>query len=56
MNLGDVNKVSMVDCDSKATGFLRNAYEGARLLGDEMLIEAGRDVRVQDSVCLLGED
>ena len=45
----------IVDCDSNATGFLRNAYEGASPRARGTLNETGDKVRVQDGVCLLRE-
>ena len=35
------------------TGFLRNAYEGTRQQGHEILHKADSDTRLQDIVCLL---
>ena len=45
----------MFDCGSNATGFLRDAYEGASPRARTRLNEAGGNVRVQDGVCLLRE-
>ena len=45
----------VVDCDSNATGLLRDAYEGASPRARGRLNDAGDKVRVQDGVCLLRE-
>ena len=63
VSAGDRNRVNsvilffffIVDCGSNATGFLRDAYEGASPLARGRMDEAGGKVRVQDGVCLLRE-
>ena len=45
----------IVDCGSNATGFLRDAHEGAPPRARGMLNEAGSKVKVQDAICLLRE-
>ena len=45
-----------MDCDSDATRSVRDAHEGARPRRSGVLNEAGREIRVQNGVCLFGED
>ena len=48
--------ILVVDCDSDATRFLRDAHEGARRRRRGVLNETGREIRVQNSVYLFGEN
>ena len=51
----DLVQFLVVDCDSDATRFLRDAHEGASPRARRRLNEAGGNMRVQDGVCLLRE-
>ena len=55
-NLGDLVQFLVVDCDSDATQFARDAHEGARQRRRGLLNEAGCEIGVQNNVCLFGED
>ena len=46
----------VVDCDPDATGFLRDAHKGVRPRRRGVLNKAGREIGVQNGVCLFGED
>ena len=49
-------KFLVVDCDSDATRFLRDAHEGARPRRRGVLNETGREIGVKNGVYLFGED
>ena len=55
-NLGDLVQFLVVDCDSDATRFLRDAHEGAQPRRRGVLNETGREIGVQNGVCLFEED
>ena len=56
MNLGDPVQCLVVDCNSDATRFLRDAYEGATPRRRGVLNETGREIEVRNGVYLFGED
>ena len=55
-NLGDLVQFLVVDCDSDATRFLRDAHEGAGPRRRGVLNETGRKIGVQNGGYLFGED
>ena len=55
-NLGDLVQFLVVNGDSDAPRFLRDAHEGPRPRLRGVLNEAGREVGVQNGVDLFGED
>ena len=55
-DLGDLVQFLVVDCDSDATRFLRDARKGARPRRRGVLNAAGCEIGVQNGVCLFGED
>ena len=55
-NLDDLVQFLVVDCDSDATRFLRDAHEGARPRRRGVLNEADCEIGVQNGVCRFGED
>ena len=55
-NLGDLVQFLVVDCDSDATRFLRDAHKEARPRRRGVLNEAACEIGIQNGVCLFGED
>ena len=54
-NLGDLVQFLVVDCDSDATRFLRDAHGRARPRRRGVLNETGREIGVQNGVYLFEE-